>query len=203
METNKKNKTMENLKFVSTDQKIISENYPYGFREKTTKTDYLEFDFKKGFRHCSQTINPKTGRPNNPKKSTYYDFMLLATDENGHCKSFVLSFNGSKEIQTAIDFLKVPENFGLFTERQIEYCYMMLLTFSKVNAKAQVLYCGTEWEQLKPYYEKPIQKMIEAINTKGKENLFAEIVFDWEAIEGLKVSNYQPFKVTHYKIIVG
>ena len=108
-----------------------------------------------------------------------------------------------KEIQNAIEFLKVPENFNLFTERQIEYCYMMLLTFSKVNAKAQVIYCGTEWEQLKPYYEKPIQKMVEAINTKGKENLFAEIVFDWEAIENLKVPNFQPFKVTHYETIVG
>ena len=80
---------MENLKFVNTDQKIVSENYPYGFREKTTKTDYLEFSPKHGFRHCSQTINPKTGRPNNPKKSTYYDVMVLGTNEDGHCKSFV------------------------------------------------------------------------------------------------------------------
>ena len=45
--------------------------------------------------------------------------------------------------------------------------------------------------------------MIEAINTKGKENLFSQIVFDWEAIEGLKVPNFNPFVVTHYETIVG
>jgi hypothetical protein len=194
---------MENLKLIPTTEKIVSENYPYGFRDKTTKTDYLEFDFKKGFRHCSMTINPKTGRENNPKKSTYYNLMILGIDENQHCKSFVLDFNGSKEIQRVIDFLKVPENFALFTQRQIEYFYMMLLSFSKVNAKAQVIYCGTDWEDLKPYYETPIKKMVEAVNTKGKENLFSQIVFDWEAIEGLKVPNFQPFKVVQYGTIVG
>jgi hypothetical protein len=194
---------MKNLTLVNTTEKIVSENYPYGFREKTTKTDYLEFDFKKGFRHCSMTINPKTGRENNPKKSTYYDLMVLGTDENQHCKSFVLNFNGSKEIQSVIDFVKVPENFALFTERQIEYIYMMLLTFSKVNAKAQVIYCGTEWEQLKPYYETPIKIMVQAVNTKGKENLFSQIVFDWVAIEDLKVPNFQPFRVVQYETIVG
>jgi len=189
---------MKNLKLIPTNEKIVSENYPYGFREKTTKTDYLEFDFKKGFRHCSVTINPKTGIENKPKKSTYYNMMILGTDENQHCKSFVLDFNGSKSIQRVIDFLQVPENFILFTERQIEYFYMMLLAYSKVNAQAQVSYCGTEWEQLKPYYEKPIKIMVQAVNTKGKENLFAQIVFDWVAIENLKVPNFQPFRVVEY-----
>ena len=93
---------MKNLTLVNTTEKIVSENYPYGFREKTTKTDYLEFDFKKGFRHCSMTINPKTGRENNPKKSTYYDLMVLGTDENQHCKSFVLNFNCSLCIRFVI-----------------------------------------------------------------------------------------------------
>jgi hypothetical protein len=194
---------MENLKFVNTTEKIVSLNYPYGFREKTTKTDYLEFDFKKGFRHCSVTINPKTGIENKPKKSTYYDLMILGHDENGHCKSFTLSFNGTKEIQTAINFLQLPENFALFTPQQIEYCYMMLLAFSKVNAKAQVVYCGTDWDLLKPYYETPIKIMVEAIKTKGKDNRFSLIVFDWVAIENLKVPNFQPFRVTHYETIVG
>jgi len=29
------------INFTPTTEKIISQNYPYGFREKTTKTDYL------------------------------------------------------------------------------------------------------------------------------------------------------------------
>lgn len=194
---------MENLKFVSTDQKIISENYPYGFREKTTKTDYLEFSPKHGFRHCSQTINPKTGRPNNPKKSTYYDVMLLATDENGHCKSFVSGFNGEQQMQRSFEFLGRPEIFELFTPQQIEFFYMQILVMSKVSAKAQVVYCGTDWEQLKPYFEKPLKEIVSAIATKGTENRFNKFVFDWQAIEQLKKPDYNPFKVTHHQIIVG
>ena len=42
-----------------------------------------------------------------------------------------------------------------------------------------------------------------AIATKGTENRFDKFVFDWKAIEGLKVPNFQPFKVTHYETIVG
>lgn len=194
---------MKNLKFVSTDQKIVSENYPYGFREKTTKTDYLEFSPKHGFRHCSQTINPKTGRPNNPKKSTYYDVMLLATDENGHCKSFVSGFNGEKEMQRSFDFLQRPEIFELFTPQQIEFFYMQILVMSKVSAKAQVVYCGTHWEQLRPYFEPTLKEIVSAIATKGTENRFDKFVFDWKAIEELKKPDFNPFKVTHHQFIIG
>jgi hypothetical protein len=191
---------MTQLTFKPTTEKIISENYPYGFRERTTKTDYLEFNFKKGFRHCSYTINPKTGKQNAVKKGIYYDLMLLTTDENGHCKSFALSLNGSEELQRVFDFMSKEENFKLFTAEQIEYLYMSILMYSKVNAKAQVIYCGTDWEQLKPLYEKPINEIIEAIKTKGTENRFNRFVFDWVAINNLKVEGYNPFVVKSYTI---
>jgi len=191
---------MTQLTFKPTTEKIISENYPYGFRERTTKTDYLEFNQKKGFRHCSFTINPKTGKQNAVKKGTYYDLLLLATDENGHCKSFALSLNGSEELQRVFDFMSKEENFKLFTTEQIEYLYMSILMYSKVNAKAQVLYCGTDWEQLKPLYENPINEIIEAIKTKGTENRFNKFVFDWVAINNLKVEGYNPFVVKSYSI---
>lgn len=191
---------MTNLTLKPTTDRIQSENYPYGFREKTTKTDFLEFSPKKGFRHCSFTINPKTGKANATKKGTYYDLMLLGIDENGHCKSIAHSMNGSEELQRTFDFMSKEENFKLFTSEQIEYLYMQILVYSKVNAKAQVIYCGTDWEQLKPLYEKPINEIIEAIKTKGTENRFNRFVFDWVAIDSLKVPNYNPFKVTTYTI---
>jgi len=194
---------MENTKFIPTTEKVISQNYPYGFKLKTTKTDYLEFSPKHGFRHCSMTINPKTGRENKPKKSTYYDCMLLGVDENGHCKSFVSGFNGETEMQRSFEFLAKPEIFKLFTPQQIEFFYMQILMMSKVSAKAQVVYCGTDWEQLKPYFEKPISEIVAAIKTKGQENRFDKFVFDWEAINALKVPNYNPFRVTHHQIIGG
>lgn len=53
--------------FISNSRKIIVQNYPYGFKLRTTLYDYIEFDAKKGFRHVTQTINPKNGVLNKPK----------------------------------------------------------------------------------------------------------------------------------------
>ena len=72
--------------YIRTNEKIEVNNYPYGFKLKTTLFDYIEFDKKKGFRHCTQTINPKTGRLNNPKKSTYYALLVRYYNEDGHIK---------------------------------------------------------------------------------------------------------------------
>jgi len=192
---------MENrIKFIPTTEKVVSENYPYGFRKRTTKTDYLEFSPKKGFRHCSFTIDPSTGKQNNPKKGTYYDGLLLGINEDGHCKSIAIGFNGKDEMERSFKILAKPEIFKLFTPQQIEFFYMQILMYSKVSAKAQVIYCGTDWEKLKPYFEKPISEIVEAIKTKGLENRFDRFVFDWEAIEKLKDPHYSPFVVKSYSI---
>jgi hypothetical protein len=188
---------MNNLNLKPTATKIISENYPYGFREKTTKTDYLEFNPKFGFRHCSTTVNPKTGRTNNPKKSTYYEIMLLATDENGHCKSLVLDFYDEKRKDQTIKFLSNQDNFNLFTSEQMKYIYGLLIMMLKVDIKARVIYCGADFEVLKPLYEEQLKEATEGF--KGPQiNRFPYIKFDWAAIEATKVEGYQPFKITQY-----
>ena len=38
-------------------------------------------------RHVTQTVNPKTGKPNKPKASTYSAVVRLYEDENGHVKA--------------------------------------------------------------------------------------------------------------------
>lgn len=45
-------------------------DYPYG-RLRCEIKFWLESDVKKGVRFCSQTVNPKNGRVNAPRKSTY------------------------------------------------------------------------------------------------------------------------------------
>lgn len=188
---------MNNLILKPTTEKIISENYPYGFREKTTKTDYLEFSPKHGFRHCSTTVNPKTGRVNNPKKSTYYEIMLLGIDENGHCKSLVLDFYDEKRKDQTIKFLSNQDNFNLFTSEQMKYIYGLLVMMLKVDIKARVIYCGADFEALKPLYDEQIK--IATDGFKGPQvNWFPYIKFDWTAIEATKVEGYQPFKITQY-----
>jgi len=60
------------------------ENYPYGFRLKTTMHYWIETVPKKGDRLCTCTINPKTGRVNATKKSTFSNIGALYLDENSY-----------------------------------------------------------------------------------------------------------------------
>lgn len=190
---------MQNLKLVPTTEKIISENYPYGFKLRTTKTDFIEFSARHGFRHCSTTINPKTGRTNNPKKSTYYSVMVLGTDENNHCKSFVAGMNGQKEIEHLTEFMSKPENFALFTTEQVKFIYSQFFLYVKADTQARVIYTGAKLTDLKPLIEKQITLIAEGMKNPEK-NLFSQISFDWVEMDKLKVEGYNPFKVTTYEI---
>ena len=132
-------------KFIQTEKKITVDNYPYGFTLKTTLFDYMEFDQKKGYRHCTQTINPKTGRINNPKKSTYYEFMLRYRNEIGHIKTKTIDFNKSfhETDQTAKEISEVWE---VLTDDEKKYCISQYKYFLQVGCIASVQYAGTETE---------------------------------------------------------
>lgn len=52
------------------------EDYPYGRRVRTSIRYWLETT-KHGDRFVSQTLNPKTGRWNKPKKSTYSNLAVM------------------------------------------------------------------------------------------------------------------------------
>ncbi len=84
-------------------------DYPYG-RLRCKIWFWLESDPKKGFRFVSQTENPKNGRINAEKKSTYCAIAgSMYLDDKGHCHwtglgyhsnptevmAFITSFPGS------------------------------------------------------------------------------------------------------------
>jgi len=60
------------------------EDYPYGFRLRTVIRYWVETKKKHGQRMVSQTKNPKTGRWNKPKPSTYAPVIIMALDEEDH-----------------------------------------------------------------------------------------------------------------------
>lgn len=60
------------------------DDYPYGYRLRTTIRYWLETSPKHGDRFVSQTLNPKTGRWNKPKKSTYLLAAAMYLDDQGH-----------------------------------------------------------------------------------------------------------------------
>jgi hypothetical protein len=170
--------------------KLTTDNYPYG-RLKTTAYFNVEMN-SKGCRTVFQTVNPKNGRLNNPKKSTY-DFVILpATTTDGHFKSIGhLSFNGTEEINRGIHF--VNDFYECFTTEQIKSIALNVIAMMKVNSKAQVIYCGTNWDDLKPYYESQIKALVDIAKTG--DNLFLNALLDRDAIDSLKVPDYQPFKI--------
>jgi hypothetical protein len=66
------------------DTAFVVADYPYGFRLRTQIRYWIETT-KHGDRFVSQTLNPKTGKWNAPKKSTYSDVIVMVRDEsNGH-----------------------------------------------------------------------------------------------------------------------
>ena len=179
---------------ITTTEKVTVENYPYGFTLKTTLTDYIEFDKKKGYRHCTQTINPKNGRLNNPKKSTYYPLLVRYYNEAGHIKSMAFDFNGVDEINRGTKFL--AENLDLFSNEEIIYFYNYIFSMAIVSMKAMAIYCGSKMDDLKPLFTNFFDNCKKGINSG--ENLFNLLVLDKEAIEATKQPDFNPFRVTTY-----
>lgn len=69
------------VKIYGEDNAHITEDYPYGFRLRTQRKEWIEnkIDKKgnlKGQRECFQTKNPKTNQWNKPKCGTYSDVIV-------------------------------------------------------------------------------------------------------------------------------
>jgi hypothetical protein len=188
------------LDFKHTSTRVISENYPYGFNLRTVKTDWIEFNPKHGFRHLSQTINPKTGRANNPKKSTYYSVALLCINQDQHCKFWACGFNGENEMKTSYKHLS--ENFNLYTPSQMEYLYITALNFLSVHKQALVIYGGADSKNVQSILQNSFVKLAQCINSKGSLNLWGEILdlIDFEALNNTRKPNYNPFTIKQVSI---
>lgn len=185
------------MQYIKTTEKVTVENYPYGFSLRTTLYDYMEFDKKKGYRHCTQTINPKTGVLNKPKKSVYYQVLVRFYDENNHIKSMAFEPTYKTEsLNKMVEF--VGQNFELFTKEEITYLYSLAVLSSRVTVQSMVTYSGSKFEDLKPLIEDFIKIMVKGISEP--ENNYFNVFLDVEAIEATKEPDYQPFKVTSYGI---
>lgn len=184
-------------KYISTNEKIEVLNYPYGFKLRTTLFDYVEFDRKKGFRHCTQTICPKTNRLNKPKKSVYYALLVRYYDDKGHIKSKGFDFNGREQINKGCKF--IFENFAIFTPEEIQYLYNYVFSMSFVDMKATCIYGGAKADDIKVYYEEFWKVAKEGIKAP-QLNWFDLLQLDAEGIDSKKPENFNPFKVVEYSL---
>ena len=82
----------------SKENAYVVEDYPWGFRLRTTIRYWIESKDAKngGQRFASQTINPKTGVWCAPKYSTYSPIVIMFLDENDHVKFTSLSLYTSE-----------------------------------------------------------------------------------------------------------
>lgn len=77
------NTVIKSVTVFNTGAKLETDNYPYGSL-KATAYFSVEYNGNKGARTTFQTINPKTGRLNKPKHSTYSRVILPMQLSNGH-----------------------------------------------------------------------------------------------------------------------
>lgn len=95
----------------SQDTAYLVQDYPYGFKLRCQIRYWLENKPSKGWRFVSQTEDPRNGRWNAPKASTYSDLaaaMFLDSEEDNHVKWTSLTVNSS--VDNIFEFIKLfPE----------------------------------------------------------------------------------------------
>lgn len=179
------------MRLVPTSE-TLSTTWPYG-RLRADAMLSVEFNKNNGFRTVFQSKNPKTGKWNAPKKSTYSQVIVQTIDETGFISSIHLSFNvESKKFNENLKFM--GDNFNLFTEQQHEYIYLEIAAMLKVKMMSLINYCGANKDAVMAMLMPTFKKAIEAVNSR--ENRYESIIFDADAVEGLKVPAYNPFKIT-------
>jgi hypothetical protein len=122
----------ENKKYiynaVNFDTAIEVDNYPWGFRLKTKVKYWIESN-NKGDRLIKQTLNPKTNKWCNPKKSTYNAVEVLYFDENNHVKGYAMGKYGTNEEELKTFISNIDYNsLNLLQKKQIE----MIKSINKV-----------------------------------------------------------------------
>jgi hypothetical protein len=180
------------MKFLPTNYRAESNNYPYG-RLRTTAFFGLEFKKGKGFRTTFQTINPKNNRLNAVKNSTYSPIMAMYEAENGHIKYVSFNLYGVEGINKAAQFMY--ENFNLYTPEQIEHIASLFFVHLKASAKAMVIYCGANFEEVKPILDPAVTTAVKMIKDPTI-NIFECLAVDLEKYEALKDPNFKAFRTT-------
>lgn len=173
---------------LKTNQSHTVNNYPYG-RLKCEMTFSVEFKKGKGFRAVRQSVNPKTGRINNPKKSTYQDIMVLDVTD-GFAKFKTREFYKIENFNDTMRWLS--DNFDLFSPEEIKHIYALANRYLSVTMRAKATYCNAKIEDMKPLMT-PAMKITKQGYESG-ENIFGDAEIDVAALKATEEEGYSPFK---------
>ena len=125
------------------DTAYLVADYPYGFRLRTNIRYWIETT-KAGDRFCAQTLNPKTGAWNKPKKSTYDTIMFMGLDELDHVTRQGISKGWTKE-EEAVKFIEAIGGLEKLSPAQLQQ-YKLIIAISRTqdNLKFKVV-DSTDW----------------------------------------------------------
>lgn len=110
-----------------------TDDYPYG---RLRCTRHMELEFKKGhgWRVAHTTVNPKTGRINAPKRSTYYAFAYLTKNpDTGYTEFNVMRLNSMEGIAKFIAFMREYGHEFVFTNEESQELWAMILSSIKIS----------------------------------------------------------------------
>ena len=124
--------------------------------------------------------------------------MRYENPETGHIDAITLDFNGSESIVYGLKQLAEFIKYDILSPEEIEYLQSLLLVMSKVHCKALVIYCGSNWQDIKPIITPVIETLVYAI--KNKENCLSNLDFPAKELEATKVPDFKPFAVKTYTI---
>jgi hypothetical protein len=158
------------------------DNYPYG-RLQCTITFDIEYKKGKGYRAVTQTINPKTGRLNAPKYSTYCDFMFMVLDEKGHVKFEHKHFYGFDDIASFIELIQNHE-FTL-SDEETQALFANILASIRANAN----YTRRKETTTKDQFIDAIKfkEILHLFSTHANIKELANVGYDIDLIQSLKL----------------
>tara|TARA_R100000664_G_scaffold5650_1_gene10489 strand:+ start:284 stop:865 length:582 start_codon:yes stop_codon:yes gene_type:complete len=151
---------------VNFDTAIEVNNYPWGFRLKTKVKYWIESN-NKGDRFIKQTLNPKTNKWCNPKKSTYNAVEVLYFDENNHVKSYGIGKYGTNEEELKTFISNIDYNsLNLLQKKQIEMIKSINKVMENVSFKIEKV---SEYNLSNPLDLIRMRKDNNSAETKAKE----------------------------------
>jgi hypothetical protein len=183
----------EEVTILPFDSVIHVDSYPYGSLRCDAYFS-LEYSPKKGVRSVFQTINPKTGRINAPKKSTYSEFVFMYLDSKNHVQNYHIRIESS-EINLYSNMFAEMYRANVIPDNVMEHLCLSVLMHTKVHAKVMCAYKGCKWEEIKPYFDAYVPALVDIIKRKQYVEI-STIALDLEGINSKAPDNFQPFKAS-------
>lgn len=161
-----------------------TDDYPYG-RLRAHVDFGVEFKPKFGMRTAFTSTNPKTGRVNKTKNSTYSDVVVMFKDpDTGHVKWESYDVRCKESFNKLSNFM--VEHYDLFTAEEIEYIYITLLAHSKMEVHGLVTWSGVSVEKALAYIDPTVKAITKGL--REKINNFSNITLDASKAEELKAA---------------